>query len=113
LRTGPRGFDAIANDLLELHNLVSGLAVDRIEFRGLLVLEQGRIELILLLELARVIEVRVRRAQHRPLQRKSILRPVWIGKDRLPVVRDGRIPVAHSGASLASPEGPASRAAGE
>ena len=93
-RTRPGGLDPRANGLIERGDFRGRLAVARIVFRRQLILTARRLELILLFEITRLVEVGARRGKHRPLQRNLVVGVVWRRLRRRPEVRDRLIQVA-------------------
>ena len=76
-------------------------AVARVVLRGQPVLAERRLELVLLLELLRALEMRARRRQHRALQRDLVVRVVGIGLHGPPVRGDGFVEIARAHRALA------------
>ena len=111
-RLGARGFDAIADRLLELGCLGDGGAIGRIEFQRPLVLRERAIELILLLEILRLLDVRPRRFFLRALQVNLVLDIVGISLHGLGEVGHRRIPIRDPRRLLAVAEGVSGSAAG-
>jgi hypothetical protein len=75
-RHRPRGLDALADRAIELGDLGRRQAIARIVLARQPVLAERRLELILLLESVRALEVGARRRLHRPLQRNLVIRVV-------------------------------------
>ena len=112
-RLRARRLDAIADHTFQHHDPVDGLGVARIELHGLPILLKRRVELVFRFELSCGVEVHSRGVQHRPLERDAEFGAARAGLHRLPVIGDGRVPVADACPLFASLERPAGRAAGE
>ena len=74
--TGRDGLDALADRAIELGDFRRRRAVARVVLAGQPVLAERRLELILLLELVRPLEMGARRRLHRALQRDLVVRIV-------------------------------------
>ncbi len=92
------GLDPRANRLIERDHLRAGLTVRRIVLGGQLVLAARGLELPLLLERLRLVEVRARRRQLRALERDLVVRVVGVSLRR----RSGSTPPPGPGRRLST-----------
>ncbi|OLD15590.1 MAG: hypothetical protein AUJ01_11910 [Acidobacteria bacterium 13_1_40CM_3_65_5] len=104
-RRRTRRFDALADGAIERRDLRGRQPIARVVLaRGTIFAERG-LELILLLELARLLEVRARRRLHRALERDSVIRIVGRGLCGAAVRSHGFVQIARARGVLALPEG--------
>ena len=96
----------VADAPLDLGDLRRKLPVRRIELAGAAVLAQRLFELAARLGELRLVQMLVRRVDHRALERNLVVGPVGRLLDRLAVVLDGGVPVAGARRVLAAPERP-------
>src|SRR5439155_9472081 len=94
-----RCLDAITNRPLELGALRYRQTIARVVFGRLLVLAEGGLELIVLLEFTGLVEMRARRGLRRALERDFVVRIVRIGQNGPTVLSDGFVETsgAHGG----------------
>ena len=102
-RRGTRRFNPVANHPVERRNLCAREAVARIVLGGEPVLADRGVELIFLLEVARLLEVRPRRREHRALERDPELGVVRRRLDGPPIGRNGFVQIAGAGGRVTLP----------
>ena len=102
-RLGSRGFDAIADRLIERDDLGGGLAVGRVVLARQPVLAPRRFQLILGLEGSRLVEMRPRGGEQRAFERDLVVGIVRRRLSRGAIVRHSLIEVAglHGGVAVA------------
>ena len=103
-RLGPLGLSPIAKRLLDRGDLGRDAAVARVVLGRQLVFAEGGLELVLLFELTRPIEVIPRRRLHRALERDLVAGIVGIGLRGLPIRGHGLIEISLLGRVLALAE---------
>ena len=102
-RRRTRRFNPVANHPVERRNLCAREAVARIVLGGEPVLADRGVELIFLLEVARLLEVRPRRGEHRALERDPELGVVRRRLDGPPISRNGFVQIAGAGGRVTLP----------
>ena len=112
LRPRARRLDALADRSIELGHLGGRLPIAGIVLARLTVLAERRLELILLLEVARLVEMRSGRGDHRALQRDLVVRVVGRRLHRLAIRGDGFVEVARLRGGLGLAERLAGHASG-
>ena len=88
--------DPVANRAVDDRDFRGSQAVARVVFTAEPVLAQGRLELILLLELPRAIKMRTRRREHRALERDPVVRVVGRGLHGATIGGDGFVEIARA-----------------
>src|SRR5439155_22117698 len=90
------GLHGFPDPTLQLQNLDRHLTVRRIELRGAPILAERFVELAARLEHARLIEMLMRRVDHRALECDLVLGAVRLLLYRVPVMLDRCIPVTRA-----------------